>query len=37
MNTTAPFSTTWTPSAPGQHIVQALAFDAGGNEVPPSQ
>ena len=32
MDTTAPFSTTWTPSAPGQHIVQALAFDAGANE-----
>ena len=32
MDTTAPFSTTWTPSAPGPHMVRALAFDAGANQ-----
>jgi hypothetical protein len=32
MDTTAPFSTTWTPSAPGPHVVRALAFDAGANQ-----
>ena len=32
MDTTAPFSTTWTPSAPGQYVVRALAFDAGANQ-----
>jgi carboxypeptidase T len=26
-----PFSLTWTPSSPGETVVQALAFDAGGN------
>jgi carboxypeptidase T len=29
--TEPPFSLTWTPSLPGEHPVQALAFDAGGN------
>ena len=32
MDTTAPFSTTWTPSAPGPYGVRALAFDAGANQ-----
>ena len=32
MDTNAPFSTTWTPSAPGPHVVRALAFDAGANQ-----
>jgi carboxypeptidase T len=31
MDTTAPFTTTWTPPAPDEYTVQALAFDAGGN------
>jgi carboxypeptidase T len=30
MQTTAPYSLTWTPVT-GAHVVQALAFDAGGN------
>ena len=32
MDTTAPFSTTWMPAEPGAHTLQALAFDAGGNQ-----
>ena len=32
MDTTAPFSTTWTPAAPGPYVVRALAFDAGANQ-----
>ena len=31
MDTTAPFGTTWTPTAPGGYSVRALAFDAGAN------
>ena len=31
MDTTAPFTTTWTPPAPDEYTVQALAFDAGAN------
>ena len=32
MDATAPFSTTWTPPAPGKYTIQALAFDAGANQ-----
>ena len=32
MDATAPFSTTWTPTAPGEYVVRALAFDAGANQ-----
>ena len=32
MDTTAPFTATWTATAAGPHIVRALAFDAGGNQ-----
>jgi carboxypeptidase T len=31
MATAAPFHMTWTPSSPGKHVLEALAFDAGGN------
>ena len=32
MDRTAPFTATWTPSAPGPYVVRALAFDAGANQ-----
>lgn len=31
MDTTAPFTATWTRTTSGPHVFQALAFDAGGN------
>jgi carboxypeptidase T len=32
MDTSAPFTTTWTPPAPDEYTLQALAFDAGANQ-----
>jgi carboxypeptidase T len=29
--TAAPYGLTWTPTSPGDHVLEALAFDAGGN------
>lgn len=32
MDRTPPYEITWTPDAPGEYRIQALAFDAGGNQ-----